>query len=209
MTKNIIPVYFILLGSKQLQLLSGTHYSVYWISNYLFDYCVCFVQIVTLVVGLKIVDAIKNDTSSETYAIAGDETLGYFLILLMFSALAWCTLAYIWSFFFKQDIVGFIVLLIILCVIAFIDMILTFIELLFQQSNGGPTNGGAVFVNVVRWILVIFLPNLLVKRGMYDLKIRKNDYCLTGINRILYSKEKINSITSILYINLNHSLFFS
>lgn len=110
------------------------------------------------------------------------------MLLLMFSALAWCTLAYIWSFFFRQDIVGFIVLLIILCVIAFIDMILTFIELLFQQSNGGPTNGGAVFVNVVRWILVIFLPNLLVKRGMYDLKIRKNNYCLTGVNRILYSK---------------------
>ncbi len=175
-------------GSKQLQLLSGTHYAVYWMANYLFDLAVCLFQISTLVISLKIVDVIKNDTSSETYAIAGDDTLGYFFILLLCSSLAWCTLAYIWSFFFKQDIVGFIVLLIILAVIAFVDMVLTFIELLFQQNDGGTSNPGATFVYVVRWIITALLPNLLIKRGMYNLKIRKNNYCIDGVNKILYSK---------------------
>lgn len=145
-------------------------------------------QISTLVIALKIVDAIKNDTSSETYAIAGDETLGYFFILMVVSSLSWCTLAYIWSFFFKQDIVGFIVLLIILSVIAFIDMILTFVELLFQASDGSAANPGATFVYVVRWIITVLLPNLVIKRGMYNLKIRKNNYCIDGVNDILYSK---------------------
>ncbi len=179
-------------GSKQLQLLSGTHYSVYWAANYLFDLAVCLVQISTLVIALKVVDAIKNDTSSETYAIAGDENLGYFFVLLLCSCLSWCTLAYIWSFFFKQDIIGFIVLLIIMAVVAFVDMVLTFIELLFQQNNGGTNNPGATFVYVVRWIITALLPNLVVKRGMYNLKIRTNEYCLDGVNKILYSKSNEN-----------------
>ena len=147
-------------------------------------------QLTSLVICLKIVDAIKNDTTSETYAIAGDETLGYFFVLLLFSAFSWCTLAYIWSFFFKQDIVGFIVLFIILAVIAFLDMILTFVELLFQQSDGSTSNGGANFIIALRWILTVLLPNLTVKRGLYNLKIRKNDYCIDGVNRILYYSYK-------------------
>jgi len=40
----------------------------------------------------------------------------------------------------------------------------------------------------VRWVITALLPNLVVKRGMYNLKIRTNEYCLDGINKILYSK---------------------
>ena len=178
-----------------MQLLSGTHYSVYWFSNYLFDFCICFLQLVSMVIALKVVDTIKNDSTSETYPIASDDTLGYLLVLLILSSLSWCTLAYIWSFFFKQDIVGFIVLLIIMCVLSFAEVVFNFIELLFQQSNGSTTNPGALFIRSLRWILAILLPNILIKRGMYDLKIRKNNYCITGINKILFSKLEFLSNT--------------
>jgi hypothetical protein len=175
-------------GSKQLQLLSGIHYSTYWISNYLFDLCVCILQLASMVIILKIVNAINNDSSSEVYAIANDDTLGYFCLLLVFSCFTWCTTAYIWSFLFKQEIIGFIVLLIILSVIAFLDTILTFIELLFQQNDGSASNPGAMAMYAIRLILTIIFPNVTVKRGMYNLKIRQNSYCISSVNSLLFSK---------------------
>ena len=142
-------------GSKQLQYLSGTHYSVYWLSNYIYDVGICIIQITSMVIILKIVDAAKNDSTSEVHAIAGDSTLGYFYLLMFISCFSWCTLAYIWSFFFKQDIIGFIVLFIILSFLAFMDMVFVFIQVLFQGTNGSASNSGANFMYAIRIILMI------------------------------------------------------
>ena len=109
----------------------------------------------SMVIILKIVDAAKNDSTSEVHAIAGDSTLGYFFLLMFISCFSWCTLAYIWSFFFKQDIIGFIVLFIVLSFLAFIDMVFVFIQVLFQGTNGSASNSGANFMYAIRIILMI------------------------------------------------------
>ena len=144
-----------------------------------------------MTIALVVVDWIRDDPTAETSAIA-DETLGYFFIFLLFSALSWCTLAYIWSFLFKQDIIGFIVLLFVLFIVAFVDMIFTFIEILFQQEDSGPDNVGANVIIAIRWLTTILLPNLTVKRGLYNLKIRKNNYCIDGVNNILFTGYRYN-----------------
>ena len=174
-------------GSKQLQFLSGTHYLTYWISNYIFDLIVCFFIASSMVLMLKIVDLIKNDLSSETSPVAASDSLGYFYLLMLFSIFTWCSLAYAWSFLFKTDIICFIVLFIILTFLAFADTVLTFVVLIFQNSSPGSSNVGANVFSAIRIILMLLFPNITIKRGLYNLKIRANSYCISQVNNLLYS----------------------
>ena len=95
-------------GSKLLQMLSKVHYSVYWLANYIFDLMICLVNISSMVFILKLVSMAKNDPTSEVHAVAANDSLGYFFLILFFSSFACCSLAYFWSFFFKSDIIGFV-----------------------------------------------------------------------------------------------------
>lgn len=171
-------------GSKQLQMLTGIKRSTYWLSNYLFDMIIHILNITFIVIVLKIVDVIKNDTTSETNSIAGNESLGYFYLLLLISCFSWCTYSYVWSFFFKSEIIGFVVLVIVLGFAAFLDIIWTFVELLI--INGTKVkNGGAKFMYALRIIFALVFPNVNIKRGLYNLKIRNNTYCIDSVNEIL------------------------
>ena len=173
-------------GSKQLQLMSGIHYTTYWIANYLFDLLIVLVNVSILVIILKIVDSSKsNATNYEIDAIAGNSTLGYIYILFLFSGFAWCTWAYIWSFHFSSDTIGFVVLLILLGFVAFLDMIFVFAELILIGSNNNKRNGLSNLITGFRFLLALIFPNVTVKRGFYDLKIRSNNYCIDQINDVL------------------------
>lgn len=169
-------------GSKNLQFLSGTHFSIYWLSNYFFDYFIVLFNLTSMVVILKIVDSAKNDPTSEIASIASNNSLGFFWLLLFFSSFAWLTLAYLWSFLFKSEIIGFVVLFIVLAVVAFTDVILSFFELsLSNESSDRPLN----LIKGIRWILVIMFPNLTVKRGSFYLKTRTNSFCISQLNKFL------------------------
>lgn len=173
-------------GSKQLQYLSGTHYAIYWLSNYLFDLAVYIFGISTMVIALKLINGIKNDSSIEIYPIASDNTLGYFYLLLFISTFAWCSFAYVWSFFFKSEIVCFVVLAIFLGFMAFLDVILVFLQLLITDGSTG--NAGSSFVRALRIIIALVFPNVNLKRGMYNLKIKSNSYCIDNVNKYLAGK---------------------
>nr|UOU03315.1 ATP-binding cassette subfamily A3-like 2 [Brachionus rubens] len=171
-------------GSKQLQMLSGINPITYWLSHYIFDLIIHLINISLIVIALKIVDSIKNDKTSEINAIAGNETLGYFFLLLLISCLSWSLYAYVWSFFFKSEIIGFVVLVIVLGFASFLDIIWTFVELLI--INGGKTrNIGADFMYALKIIFALVFPNVTVKRGLYNLKIRSNSYCVDAVNQVL------------------------
>jgi hypothetical protein len=158
----------------------------YWIANHIFDLSICLFNISTIVCSLKIINSLRNDITVEIYSIGSDPQTGYFFLLLFVSTFSWTTLAYIWSFFFKSEIIGFVVLAIILGVAAFLDMILAFVILLIQTDSGGMN--GSNLINLIRAIFTILFPNVLVKRGMFDLKITKNSYCISSLNRIINSK---------------------
>ena len=148
-------------GSKQMQMLSGIHYVTYWIANYLFDLIIMLFQCTMLVIMLAIVNAAKSGSSDyEVYYVASNGLLGYAYILLLFSCVSWCTYAYIWSFLFKQDIVGFVVLLLALGVLAYFDTILVFIQLLFVTSNNNKSNGISNLIAGIRVILALLFPNV-------------------------------------------------
>jgi hypothetical protein len=115
-------------GSKLLQYLAGTHYLTYWISNYLFDLAICFFNFSTMVIALKIVDLAKNDPTNETSPIADESSIYSVYTLFLVSSFSCCTLAYIWSFLFRSDLISYISLAIILSVASFLDMIWSFVQ---------------------------------------------------------------------------------
>jgi hypothetical protein len=98
-------------GSKQLQMLSGINFVTYWLSHFLFDFLICLFNILTIVMAIAIVNAAKNsDQTNEIYPIATTNNLGYFLLLCLLSSFSWPLLAYVYSFAFSTDIIGFVFL---------------------------------------------------------------------------------------------------
>ena len=166
-----------LSGSKTLQLLTGTRSLTYWASNYFFDLTIIVFNFTSMVIVFKLVDVIRNDDANELRPIAASETIGYVYLLLLVSAFSCCSLAYIWSFFFKSELVGFIVLTILLGVAAFVDMLISFILLFINVDNTKTKDNTAfnVFTTLQMLIYIVF-PNVTVKHGLYNLKIRKNTY---------------------------------
>ena len=176
-------------GSKHLQILSGVHYSTYWISNFIFDFIICVYTISGIVGTIKLIDFIRDEPLSETYAIANNSNLLYLFVLLLISSFGWLMYAYTFSHFFKSEIIGFIVLMIILGMAAFMDMVWCFFQLFVRINidDSALNDTLSSVLEVIRWIFVIVFPNVTIKRGLFDLKVRKNTFCINAINSILKS----------------------
>ena len=198
----IISIFVILVGrekangSKGLQLLSGTHYIAYWISNHIFDFLICLFNISSMVCMILLVSSVKNDSTNEIYTIASQPIIGYFFLMLFVSIFCWPTYAYIWTFFFESEVIGFVVLAIVFGVVAFLDMIWSFLILLIQ-TDATSNSPFATLINVVRWILTGVFPNVLIKRGMFDLKISNSSFCLSSLNSLIYSMQENSLILKI------------
>jgi hypothetical protein len=188
-------------GSKQLQLLSGSHYVTYWLANYLFDTFVIFTNVVSIVIAMRLVNFGINDTSHELYQIAAStNTLGFFTLILFFSSLTWSLLAYILSFHFKSSVICFVFLAMFLGFMAFLDGVLTFLHILLLNPGdvtGGTPNAASNLVWLLKNILILLFPNMVVKHASYNLKIRTNSYCIDVINYVYNCKFAINFLSSI------------
>ena len=171
-------------GSKHLQLLSGVHFTVYWIGNFIFDFLICLYTICGIVAVIKLIDAIRNEPLSETYPLANDGNLGYFFFFLFFSSFGWLTYAYVMSHFYKSEIIGFIVLLIILGLSAFIDMVFASLQLFITLNIDSETLKKSlnILMELVRWLFAILFPNVTIKRALFDLKVRRDDVCVAAVN---------------------------
>jgi hypothetical protein len=166
-------------GSKSLQLLSGTDFITYWLANYIFDWLVFFFNIVSYMLVLWAVSLIRNDTSTESYIItATGSNFYYTFVFLLVNSLTWPVLAYLWSFLFKSDIVSFVVLLILLNLATFLDAIgvlMLFLNVAFKSSRLD------YLAKTARSLFSILFPNVGIKRALYNLKVRRNPYCIAMV----------------------------
>nr|UOU03317.1 ATP-binding cassette subfamily A3-like 4 [Brachionus rubens] len=180
-------------GSKSLQLLSGTHYAIYWLSNYIFDFVVYFIQITTLLIALKLVALGLSDTANDTYLITYKwSTLADLFFFMIISSFTWSALSYIWSYLFKSDIVGFVVLFIVLSFATLVDMICVLLGFFDATSAVDPTSGetGTMgeIAKAIRIILIIFCPNIAIKRAVFNLKLQNTPICFGLLNILFQSK---------------------
>jgi hypothetical protein len=152
----------------------------YWTANFLHDWPIFFVNICCIMLCICIIGYIQNNSSNEVYYIGTNSSLmGQLFFLFFLSSFSWCILCYIWSFMFKSDIVGFIVMFIGLSFVSFVEGVLSFMQLLFNGS------GPAKVFSIVRGIMALFFPNITVKRGLYNLKIQSNSFCISSVNTYL------------------------
>jgi len=71
-------------------------------------------------------------------------------------------------------------------------MIASFVYLFVRLDNMGKATFGSELMNTVRYALAIFFPNVTLKRALYNLKIRDNDYCINSLNGILNTSYRKN-----------------
>lgn len=93
-------------GSKSLQLLTGTHFKIYWLSNYIFDMTLCIFNATSVVLAIKLMAIIKDDKTNELWPISDGDTVFVTWLLFFASSWCWCAFAYCASLLFKSDIVG-------------------------------------------------------------------------------------------------------
>ncbi|CAF0946948.1 unnamed protein product [Brachionus calyciflorus] len=172
-------------GSKQLQLLSGTNFLTYWLSNYLFDLILFGLINTCILVCLKLVDVIRGDVLNESNALVSDSNFFYLSLLLFFSAFSCCTLSYIWSFFFKSEIIGFITMFIILGVGIFLDTLFTFLQLFISMDPFDKSKIFFNFLGTVKSIFLFMLPSVTVLSTSYSLDEGGLSFSQPGIASLL------------------------
>jgi hypothetical protein len=181
-------------GSKSLQLLSGTHYSIYWLANYLFDMLVYVVIISFMILALKIVALSSPTSTNDTNILAyKGSSLFYLFVFMILTCASWATLSYIWSNLFKSDIIAFVVLFILLAFATLLDMIFVLVGFftgnLFSNFTKNPVNTA---MQILRTLFAIFFPNIAVKRTIFNLKLQNTPVCIQAINILTQCKHIFN-----------------
>nr|UOU03314.1 ATP-binding cassette subfamily A3-like 1 [Brachionus rubens] len=188
-------------GSKKLQLLTNTNKFVYWFSNWIFDFIICFVNI-CLVIGITcLISSIRNNPDVDIYIMSSRPTVGYWFLVLIFSSFCWTFLAYFWLSFFKSDVTAFVILLLLLGVASFIDVVLSFFQLFNNLTNPDLSfdSPSTVIMFTMRMILAVVFPNVTIKRELFNFRLKSNRYCIDSLNRVLKSNFKYDT----LYMDIN------
>ena len=174
--------------SKHLQLLSGSHQLTYWLSNYLFDMILCGYNVTLLVVVVWTAGGWRQD-NSDVVVLAAWPAIGYVMLVLAVSSLSWPLYGYCWCHCFKSDVTAFIVLWLLLCMAAFVDVLCAFVQIFTHINNLGLGFDAALpsLMYAVRMLLSLLFPNVTVKRQLFDLRLRTSNYCVDVLNDVIKS----------------------
>jgi hypothetical protein len=174
-------------GSMSLQLISGTNTLVYWLSNYMFDWLLSLINILAMLLSMYVIGLVRYESGYEVNLIASMPTIGFTFLLMFASSFSWTLLAYCWSHFFKNDVAAFVVLFMLLTFFSLIDVMLSFVQLFMNLSN--PllefTSASSLFLYSLRIVLSLLMPNLTIKRALFNFRLKSNDYCIESLNHIL------------------------
>ena len=177
-------------GSKSLQLISNTHLTAYWLSNYIFDFTLCLVNISLMVAMFAMANAVRSETATDIHLLTATPTLSYLYLILFLSSLNWATYAYCWSFFFKSDVTAFVVLFFMFGIMAFLDVGFSFIQLFVHITDETVDSNTASSrtLYLLRILLCVLFPNVTLKRGMFNFRLRSSKFCIDSLNDVLKSR---------------------
>nr|QUF59429.1 ATP-binding cassette transporter Abca3-like1 [Brachionus angularis] len=157
-------------GSKKLQLLSNTNSLIYWSSNFIFDFIICLINI-CLILGITcLVSAIRNNPEIDISIISSRPTIGYMFLILIISSFNWTLIAYSWLHFFKSDVTAFVILLLLLGVVSFTDIVLSFVQIFINITNPDVDfdSPGTLIMYSLRMILCILFPNIFLFKANFQ-----------------------------------------
>ncbi len=181
--------------SKKMQLITNTSYLTYWLSNYLFDFFLCFLNIIFFLACIAIISQVRDDIELDIYLLSSWPYLLYLFLILFLSALSWPLLSYCWLHFFESDVTAFVVLLIVLGIGAFCDVFLSFVQIFAHITNEGLVfeSFGSLIFYILRMIIAIICPNVTIKRILFDFRLRSSHYCMNTLNRIMKTNYDIDA----------------
>ena len=165
--------------SKRLQIMSGVHPLLYWISNFIFDLFIYLINISAIILIIKIIAVLSKEKSNEYKFLAmNSSNLSYLFLFLIITSFSWSTLAYIWSNMFKSDILAFVTLFILLNVVMFIDIIFaaSYMSISFSDSVSA-FNRTRTFLKYSRIAVASFFPNVAAKRAVFSFKFQSDKNC--------------------------------
>ena len=176
-------------GSKSLQFLSGTHFTSYWLSNYIFDYTICFLNIIMIIGVTCLVNLIRNDQNTDIYILTSGDNLGYFILVVFLSSICWPFYSYCLAQLFSSDVTAFVILFIILLAASFLDVVFAFVQIFSHIGNDSQDFSSPipVLMYAIRIIFCFLFPNVTIKRQLSNLRLRPNNYCIDTLNRIVKS----------------------
>lgn len=177
-------------GSRNLQLLSGSHKITYWISNYIFDFLVCLINIGFIISVIVVVAEVRTESNSDIAVIAAYPTIGYVALIMIVSSLNWPIYGYCWANFFKSDVNAFVILFVLLLMASFFDVVFSFIQLFNSFANINDQSFTfespvSLFMFTLRMVLTILFPNVTIKRQLFNFRLRTNQYCIYTLNRVI------------------------
>lgn len=192
--------------SKDLQLLTNLSRTTYWLSNAIFDLCLCLILCAFLTIIVKvnlsiffvkstnycisqIGGAATSNVQSEAYTYYRSEPPGYFFLMIIMYSLASLPLIYVFSFAPKSELIGFIAFFVINVIGCFFDMILDFISV-FSQAQAvtatGRTMLSVVMLNLT-WVLQVIFPSVNFKSALFDIRLKSNSECISALNSLFFA----------------------
>ncbi|CAF1607738.1 unnamed protein product, partial [Adineta ricciae] len=121
--------------SKNLQLLTNLSKKIYWLSNIIFDICLCLILSSILTIILKIGSIINSNPQAEIQIYRNIEQIGYYFLIIFMYSLASVPMVYVYSFIQKSEFVGFITFFIINILACFVDMTFHLISVVKQTEH--------------------------------------------------------------------------
>lgn len=195
--------------SKQLQIMQGGGWLVYWASNYLFEFLLYSISIVLMIALITILGNVSSNVRNDyTLLAARNENLLKLFGFLLVTSFSWSTLAYVWSFMFKSEMVAFVTLFIVLTTASFIDMVLAlvyFFMLSFSKDYAKKESQTKQQIIGYRTFVSGLFPNVAAKRAVYNLKTNGDEHCTAAVNTFkdLFKNEGISlSLCNIRTINI-------
>ncbi len=185
-------------GSRNLQLLSGSHRITYWISNYVFDYLICLINIAFIIGIIVIIDGSRTDKNSDISVIAMYPTIGYVILILVVSSFSWPLYGYCWANYFKSDVNAFVILIVLLFMASFFDVVFAFIQIFNNLSHVNDTtvtfySPVTFMMYILRILLSILFPNVTIKRQLFNFRLRTNRDCIFTLNNVIKSNYSYDS----------------
>jgi len=110
-------------------------------------------------------------------------------------SLASLPLIYIYSFSPKSELSGFINFFVINVIACFLDMVLAFLAAFSQSQSSSAVVHVSKLTSIssdIRWVVAVVFPSVNLKRGLFNIRLKSSQVCVSTLNSLLLTKYSNN-----------------
>ena len=123
----------------------------------------------------------RPDENAEVRIYHSTENTGYFFLMCMMYCLASIPFIYTYSLIPMAGSVGLILFVIVNVLVCFLDMVLGFIVVFFQEQSSSIST---VMTNI-RLVMSILFPTVNFKHALFSIHLRSSETCVSAVNSVM------------------------